>query len=166
MFESRRLLSAFSRDVGRKIRSVEKRMALLRGERPGHAPQGQVDAPALSQQGGCSRNDAIHPMKGKAVFSRKHHRVARCEPERTRWSAPLRAAVAKDAGVAKRERHHRGGKFLFVAILVEPHLGGRAVIIDQTGLGRMRITRKVKPRLEQQIGDRWPRLAGYRVSGL
>src|SRR5262249_59603999 len=105
-------------------------------------------------------------MKGKAIFSGKHYRVPRCEPECARWSTALQAATAKDAGVAEREGHHRGHKFLFVAILVEPHLGSRAVIVDQAGLGRMRITGEVKPRLDQQVGDRRPRLAGDGVSGL
>ena len=57
-------------------------------------------------------------------------------------------------------------KSCFVLVLVQAHARVRRVVVDQAGLGRMRIAAELAPRSQDDVRNRRPRLAGFRMRRL
>ena len=81
-------------------------------------------------------------------------------------AAPRRAADAKTAVVAERQRHHRRVEILLVGILVKAELCPRRIVVDEAGLGRMRVARHRLPHRQDHVGDRRPWPAGHGMGRL
>ena len=76
------------------------------------------------------------------------------------------AADPEQAGVAERDRDHRRGEILLVAILMQAHLRRRLVVVDEAGFRIVRIARHLPPDVEHHRRDRRPRPAGLGVRRL
>jgi hypothetical protein len=66
------------------------------------------------------------------------------------------AADAKYRAIPERDREDRRGEVVLVHILMQPHLGGAGIMVDEAGLGRRAIARDVMPEVEQEVRHRGP----------
>src|ERR1043166_955408 len=73
------------------------------GSRFAHAPERQIDAAAVRQQGRGAGHDAVDPVEGETRLAAQHDRVSRGQAKRARRLAPPGAADAEQAGVAERQ---------------------------------------------------------------
>src|SRR4029077_17966932 len=128
--------------------------------------QRQIEPAALRQESRGSREDAVDAVKSKPVVADKHEDVARLELKRPRWMLPRKAADSEDGAVSERHRHNRRGEVLLVLVLMQPHLGVAAVVVDEAGLRVSRIAGDLPPEIEQWLRHRRPGLASHRMRRL
>jgi hypothetical protein len=76
---------------------------------------------------------------GKPVLAREQEHVAGAQLVALRCVFARFAANAEYARIAERDGEHRRCEILLVLVLVQAHLGRPGIIVDEAGLGRLRV---------------------------